>query len=102
MQRILSGGEYLDILEKVDRLISLCISNRNRILKTHKTDCVSIAEIEQKSNVFATTTCCGVRDPRILETIIDFVTLVTQPEWNLWTRSNHLVSLRQICEGLKS
>ena len=33
-----------------------------------------IAEIEQKSIVFATTICCGVRNPRILETIIDFVT----------------------------
>ena len=44
MQGIQPGEEYLDIVEKVGWLISLRISNRNRILKTHKTDCVSIAE----------------------------------------------------------
>ncbi len=45
MQGVLSGGEYLDIAEKGGRLMSLRISKRNRILKIHKTDCVSIADI---------------------------------------------------------
>ena len=45
MQGIQPGEEYLDIVEKVGWLISLRISNRNRILKTQKTDCGSIAAI---------------------------------------------------------
>ena len=40
-----------------------------------KVDCKSIAGIKQNSIVFATTTCSGVRNPKILETIIDFVTV---------------------------
>jgi hypothetical protein len=51
MQGILSGGEYLAIAEKGGRLMSLHISKRNRILKTHKTDCVSIAGIEQSEQL---------------------------------------------------
>jgi len=42
-QGIQPREEYLDIVLKVGWLISLRISNRNRILKTYKTDCVSIA-----------------------------------------------------------
>jgi len=42
----------LDIVLKVGWLISLRISNRNRILKTYKTDCVSIADIHNSAKVW--------------------------------------------------